>query len=234
MSGNVNNIAGRSGAPTPRTAVKRLPGLAVYDRNVIYAILDEALCCHVGFVDGEQPFVIPTNHARINDMLYFHGSPGSRMLRCLASGASVCVTVTLLDGLVLARSLLHHSMNYRSVTILGRGSEVKDREQKWRALEALTEHVTPGRWNVARQPSEQELAVTMIVSFPINEASAKIRTGPPLDEEADYALPVWAGVIPLSLDAGEPVPDPRVAEGIELPAYLREYGHSRGDGRTRP
>src|SRR5947208_3945139 len=194
---------------SPATTVRRLAARGNYDRATIHAILDEALICHVGFVAGERPVVIPTIHVRIGDTLYFHGSAASRMLRSLKDGIDACVTVTLLDGLVLARSAFHHSMNYRSVVVLGRGHEVTDREEKVRALEAIVEHVVPGRAAIVRAPSESELKQTLVIAMPLEEASAKIRTGPPIDDEADYALDVWAGVIPMSLVKGKPISDAR-------------------------
>src|SRR5436190_366409 len=197
---------------TPRTTVRRLAARAVYDREAIYAILDEAYICHLGFVVDGQPFVIPTIHARLGDTLYFHGSAASRMLRSLRDGMDACVTVTLLDGLVLARSAFHHSMNYRSVVVLGRGHEVTDREEKMRALEAIVEHVVPGRAAIVRAPSESELKQTLVIALSLSEASAKVRTGPPIDDEADYALDVWAGVIPIRLEKGTPVRDDRTTE----------------------
>jgi len=206
---------------SPRTTVRRLPKRGAYDRETIEAILDEALICHVGFVVDGQPMVIPTIHARIDDSLYFHGSVASRMLRSLEQGVPACVTVTLLDGLVLARSAFHHSMNYRSVVVLGTATLVVDREEKLRVLEALVEHVMKGRSADARPPSDAELNATMVLRLPISEASAKIRTGPPIDDEEDYALPVWAGVLPLQLTPLEPVADPRLKADIELPQYLR-------------
>jgi len=192
---------------TPRTTVRRLAARGVYDREAIYAILDEALICHVGFVVDGQPVVIPTIHVRVGDTLYFHGSAASRMLRTLRGGVDACVTVTLLDGLVLARSAFHHSMNYRSVVVLGKGREVADREEKLRALDALVEHVTPGRAAVVRPPNEVEIKQTLVIALPLAEASAKVRSGPPVDDEADYALDVWAGVVPVALVKGEPVKD---------------------------
>jgi nitroimidazol reductase NimA-like FMN-containing flavoprotein (pyridoxamine 5'-phosphate oxidase superfamily) len=192
---------------TPRTTVRRLADRGVYDREAIYAILDEALICHVGFVVEGQPVVIPTIHVRVGDTLYFHGSAASRMLRSLRAGIEACVTVTLLDGLVLARSAFHHSMNYRSVVVLGKGREVADRDEKLRALDALVEHVVPGRAAVVRAPNEMEIRQTLVIALPLAEASAKVRTGPPLDDEADYALDVWAGVVPITLMKGEPIPD---------------------------
>jgi hypothetical protein len=196
--------------PTPRSQVRRVRKRGTYDRETVYQILDEAKVCHVGFAIDGQPFVIPTAYGRVEDRLYIHGSPASRMLRTLKEGVDVCVTVTLLDGLVLARSAFHHSMNYRSVVILGRASVIDDRAAKLEALRAFTEHIVPGRWDTLRQPSPQELAATMVLSLPLVEVSAKVRTGPPVDDEADYDLPVWAGVIPLQVVEGEPIPDPHL------------------------
>jgi nitroimidazol reductase NimA-like FMN-containing flavoprotein (pyridoxamine 5'-phosphate oxidase superfamily) len=190
--------------PTARTKVKRHAERGEYDRATIDAILEEALICHVGFVADGQPYVIPTIHARDGDVLYLHGSPGSRMLRAIKDGVDMCVTATLLDGLVLARAVYNHSMNYRSVVVLGRAREVVDRDEKLRAMEHVVEHVVPGRWNEARQPNEKELNATMILALPLDEASAKIRTGPPTDFDEDLDLPVWAGVIPLDLRRGHP------------------------------
>jgi len=192
---------------TPRTTVRRLSDRGVYDRQAIHAILDEALICHVGFVVDGQPVVIPTIHVRVGDTLYFHGSAASRMLRSLRNGVEACVTVTLLDGLVLARSAFHHSMNYRSVVVFGKGREVTDREEKLQALDALVDHVVPGRAAVVRAPNELEIKQTLVIALPLAEASAKVRTGPPVDDEADYALDVWAGVVPIRLVKDEPVPD---------------------------
>jgi nitroimidazol reductase NimA-like FMN-containing flavoprotein (pyridoxamine 5'-phosphate oxidase superfamily) len=196
--------------------VRRLPSRGVYDRETIYAILDEALICHVGFaIPGEnnvQPFVIPTIHWRDGDTLYFHGSAASRMLRTLRGGVDACVTVTLLDGLVMARSAFHHSMNYRSVVVFGNAREVAEREEKLRALERLVEHIAPGRSAEVRGPSESELRQTLVLALPLHEASAKVRTGPPIDDVDDYKLPVWAGVVPLTLVKGEPIED-EVAAG---------------------
>ena len=203
---------------TARTTVRRLPARGSYDSATIHAILDEALICHVAFVVDGQPFVIPTIHARVGETLYFHGSTASRMMRAMSSGAQVCVTVTLLDGLVLARSAFHHSMNYRSVVVLGVPREVTDAEEKLRALDAIVEHVVPGRSGDARKPNPSELRATMVGALEISEASAKIRTGGPVDDEDDYALPVWAGVVPLKLTAGEPERDARC--DAELPSYL--------------
>ncbi|TML18311.1 MAG: pyridoxamine 5'-phosphate oxidase family protein [Actinobacteria bacterium] len=210
-----------SGVPSARTTVKRHPERGAYDRDVIDAILDEALVCHAGFAVDGQPFVIPTIHARDGDVLYLHGSPGSRMLRNLREGIDACVTVTLLDGLVLARSVYNHSMNYRSVVVVGRAREVTAPDEKLRAMRCVVEHVVPGRWNEARQPSEKEIKATTILAVSLAEASAKIRSGPPTDDESDLDLPVWAGVIPLVLQAGDPAPDGGV--GPPLPGYVADY-----------
>jgi nitroimidazol reductase NimA-like FMN-containing flavoprotein (pyridoxamine 5'-phosphate oxidase superfamily) len=187
--------------------VRRHPERGEYDRVTIDSILDEALICHVGFVVDGQPFVIPTIHARDGDILYLHGSPASRMLRTLKGGVDVCVTATLLDGLVLARSVYNHSMNYRSAVVLGRAHEVTDTVAKLHAMECVVEHVVPGRWAEARQPNDGEIKGTTILSVALDEASAKIRTGPPKDFDEDMSLPVWAGVIPLDLRRGRPYPD---------------------------
>ena len=210
-------------APSERTTVRRLPLRGAYDPSFVAAVLDEALLCHVGFVVDGQPYVIPTIHARVEDRLYIHGSAASRMLRRLAEGVDVCVTVTLLDGLVLARSAFHHSMNYRSVVVLGRAAEVVDPAEKLAALTGIVEHVVPGRNGDVRAPNENELRATSLLRLSLGEASAKVRTGPPLDDEEDYALPCWAGVIPLGLTAGAPVPDPRLALGIPVPASVGGY-----------
>ena len=211
---------------TERTTVKRLPKRGEYDRETINAILDEGLICHVGFVADSQPYVIPTGYARVGDDLLIHGSAASRMLRAIADGVDVCVTVTLLDGLVLARSAFHHSMNYRSVVILGRAEIVDDPEKKYAALVALSEHIVPSRWNDVREPTPLELKATTVLRLPITEASAKIRTGSPVDDDEDYALNVWAGVLPLHLAAGEPVADPQLRQGLEAPEYIKQYRRS--------
>jgi hypothetical protein len=200
----------------PTTRVRRHPERGVYERDPIAAILDEALFCHVGFVHDGHPYVIPTIHARSGDVLYLHGSPASRMLRTVAGGVDVCVTVTLLDGLVLARSVYNHSMNYRSTVVLGRAREVVDAEEKLAALEAIVEHMAPGRWSDARQPNQGELDGTTVLALGLDEASAKVRTGPPSDFDRDMDLPVWAGVIPLGLVAGAAESD----NGVPLPPYL--------------
>ena len=208
---------------TQRTTLKRLPKRGSHERETINAILDEGFICHVGFAIDGQPYVIPTGYARAGDKLFIHGSQASRMLRNLKTGIDACVTVTLIDGLVLARSAFHHSMNYRSVVVFGRAAFIDDREEKIAALFALSEHIVPRRWRDVRQPSEAELQQTTVLSMDINEASAKIRTGPPLDDEEDYAMEVWAGVLPLRLTAGEPVNDPRLPATIEVPDYVIAY-----------
>jgi uncharacterized protein len=212
---------------TKRTTLKRLPKRGAYDRNSIYDILDEGFICHVGFAVDGKPVVIPTGYARVDDQLYIHGSQASRMLRTLSQGIDVCVTVTLVDGLVLARSAFHHSINYRSVVIFGRASLVADPETKLAALFAFSEHVIPGRWDEVRAPTPEELKATSVLSLELTEASAKVRTGPPLDDEEDYSLPVWAGVIPLQVTSGAPISDPRLHDGTEPPAYTINYRRGR-------
>ncbi len=219
MSNNSENVL----RVTQRTKIRRVPQRGQYEIQVIYDILDEGLVCHVGFAVDDQPFVIPTAYGRIGDKLYIHGSPASRMLRSLQNAIEVCVTVTLLDGLVLARSAFHHSMNYRSVVIFGTAAIVENSEEKLAALHAFTEHVMSGRWAEVRPPSRQELQGTLVLSLPLDEASAKVRTGPPLDDEADYNLPVWAGVLPLQLTTTAPIPDSRLQSGITLPDYVQNY-----------
>jgi nitroimidazol reductase NimA-like FMN-containing flavoprotein (pyridoxamine 5'-phosphate oxidase superfamily) len=189
----------------------------------VYRILDEGFICHVGFAAEGQPFVIPTGYARAGDQLYIHGSQASRMLRSLKSGINACVTVTLLDGLVLARSAFHHSMNYRSVVVFGKATPVDDTAEKLAALRAFSEQVIPGRWDDVRLPTEAELKATTVLSLPLQEVSAKVRTGPPLDDEEDYELAVWAGVVPLRLTALEPIPDPRLKVDAVLPGYAAAY-----------
>jgi nitroimidazol reductase NimA-like FMN-containing flavoprotein (pyridoxamine 5'-phosphate oxidase superfamily) len=212
---------------TERTTLKRLPKRGVYDHELVYGILDEGFICHVGFsVDG-RPFVIPTGYARVEDQLFIHGSQVSRMLRTLSTGIDVCVTVTLVDGLVLARSAFHHSINYRSVVMFGRAAMIEDREAKLAALFAFSEQVIPGRWDDVRQPTEQELKATTVLSLPLVEVSAKVRTGPPIDDDEDYALNVWAGVLPLKITAGMPINDPRLPEGIETPSYTLNYSREK-------
>jgi nitroimidazol reductase NimA-like FMN-containing flavoprotein (pyridoxamine 5'-phosphate oxidase superfamily) len=212
---------------TQRTTLKRLPKRGVYDRELVYGILDEGFICHVSFAVDGQPFVIPTGYARVQDQLYIHGSQVSRMLRKLSSGIDVCVAVTLLDGLVLARSAFHHSINYRSVVMFGNATMVDDREAKLAALFAFSEHVIPGRWHDVRDPTETELKATTVLSLPLVEVSAKVRTGPPIDDEEDYALNVWAGVLPLNLVAGYPINDPRLPDDIQPPTYLLNYSRDK-------
>jgi nitroimidazol reductase NimA-like FMN-containing flavoprotein (pyridoxamine 5'-phosphate oxidase superfamily) len=206
--------------PSVHTRVRRKPERGDYDPATIAAILDEALICHVGFVHDGRPFVIPTIHARAGEVLYLHGSPASRMLRIASDGVDVCVTVTLLDGIVLARSVYHHSMNYRSAVILGRARVLTDREEKLAALETIVEHLVPGRWGDARRPTEKELAGTTVLAVPLDEASAKIRTGPPSDFEGDVDLPVWAGVIPMRLERAPAEPDALVPPELARPGYI--------------
>jgi uncharacterized protein len=216
-----------SSAPTPRTRVVREPQRAVYDRNLVNRILDEAFICHVGFAVDDQPFVIPTSYGRHEDVLYIHGSAASRMLRNVSGGTPMCVTVTLIDGLVLARSIFNHSMNYRSVVVLGTGTPIEDREEKLTALRLLSEHIVPGRWSEARQPNEKELRATTILRVPIQEFSAKVREGPVVDDEEDYAFPVWAGVLPIKLITGDPINDSRLDEKISIPEYVKNYSRHK-------
>ena len=213
---------------TPRTTLRRLPQRGNYDREAINQILDEGFICHVGFAVDCRPFVIPTGYARVGDSLIIHGSQASRMLRTLGQGIDVCVTVTLLDGLVLARSAFHHSMNYRSVVVFGSARVVDDSDAKLEALRALSEHIIPGRWDDVRGPNEREMQQTTVLALPLTEASAKIRTGPPVDDEQDYELDVWAGVIPLRLLAESPIDDPRLRESCRRPGYAGDYSRSKG------
>jgi len=210
------------GAPSPRTRVRRLPARGAYDRETVHAILDEGLVAHVGFVADGQPYVIPTLYGRSGRLLYLHGSAASRMLVGLEGGLPVCLTVTLLDGLVLARSAFHHSANYRSVVVLGRASPVADPAAKTVALRVISEHVAPGRWEAVRPPDPRELAATSVLALPLDEASAKVRAGPPVDEAEDLALPVWAGVLPLSLTPGQPLAD-GAGVAAELPEHVRRW-----------
>jgi hypothetical protein len=209
--------------PTERTQVHRLPKRGVYDREVVYRILDEGLVCHVGFVADGKPVVIPTGYGRAGDTLYVHGSPASRMFKALGEGVDVCITVTLVDGLVLARSAFHHSMNYRSVVVFGKATVLEDPAAKREALRVFTEHVARGRWQEVRQPSEKELKATTVLSLPLDEVSAKVRTGPPLDDEEDYSWPVWAGVLPLELAPFAPLPDDRLPKEVAVPEYVQKY-----------
>jgi nitroimidazol reductase NimA-like FMN-containing flavoprotein (pyridoxamine 5'-phosphate oxidase superfamily) len=208
---------------TERTTVRRLPERGVYDRPTIYRILDAGLLCHVGLVSEGRPVVVPMVYGRVGDCVCLHGSKASRLLRTLAAGAEACVTVTLIDGLVLARSIFHHSMNYRSVVVFGTGECIEDPAEKMKLLRSMSEHLIAGRWKDVRLPNESEFKQTLVIAIPIREASAKIRDGPPRDEEEDYALPIWAGVLPLQCVPGEPVADIRMAPGIELPECIRDY-----------
>ena len=213
--------------PTPRTRVVREPDRGVYDRETVYRILDEGFICHVGFVVEGQPFVIPTAFGRSGDNLYIHGSAASRMLRSLDKGIPVCITVTLLDGLVLARSIFNHSMNYRSVVILGTATVVQDPAKKLAALRAVSEHILPGRWDESRQPNEKELKATFALKVPIDEFSAKVRQGPPIDDEEDLSFRTWAGVVPLEMVAKAPIPDDRCSGEIPVPEYAAHYSRQR-------
>lgn len=208
---------------TGKTKLKRLPKRGAFDRETIYSILDEGFICHVGFTVDGQTFVIPTGYARIGDNLLIHGSAASRMMRNLANGIDVCVTVTLIDGLVLARSAFHHSVNYRSVVIFGKAKLVEDEDEKFKALHAFTEHIVPNRWNEIREPNAKELKATTVLRLPIEEASAKTRTGNPVDDAEDYNLKVWAGVIPLKIRADQPEEDSQLKEGISAPDYVLNY-----------
>jgi uncharacterized protein len=210
-------------APSDRTRVRRVPQRGAYERETIDAILDETLISHVGFVHDGQPVVIPTLHARLDDRLYLHGSAASRMLRTLAKGVPVCATATLVDGLVLARSAFHHSVNYRSVVVFGTATLMDPGEETVKVLELFTEKLVPGRWADVRPPTRQELKGTKVLSLPLDEASAKVRTGPPIDEDEDYDLPVWAGVLPLATEVAEPQPDPRLDPAIEMPGYVAAW-----------
>lgn len=214
---------------TARTRVVREADRAVYDRETIYRILDEGFLCHVGFsVDG-QPFVIPTSYGRKDASLYIHGSAASRMLRQMKDAVPVCITVTLLDGLVLARSVFNHSMNYRSVVILGKATLVDDPAEKLAALRVLSEHILPGRWDDSRQPNDRELKATSVLRVPIAEFSAKVRVGPPIDDEEDISFPTWAGVVPLEMKAGEAIADPKLEPAREAPVYVKNYSrHAHG------
>ena len=214
-------------APSARTRLVREADRAVYDRAAAYRILDEGFICHVGFVVDGQPFVIPTGYGRVGDNLYIHGSAASRMLRRVDEGVAVCVTVTLLEGLVLARSIFNHSMNYRSVVILGTARAVNDPTEKLEALRLLSEHILPGRWVESRQPNEKELKATLVMRLPIEEFSAKVRQGPPVDDEEDYSFSTWAGVIPLEMVAGKPVSDSRLRAGQTVPEYATNYSRKK-------
>ena len=213
--------------PSKKIKVNRIPERGLYDSETINKIIDEALYCNISFIQDGHPFIIPTNHARMNDHLVFHGAKASRLLKQISGGEEIAVSVTILDGLVLARSVFHHSMNYRSVVIFGKGKLIKNKIEKLNALEAITNHIIPGRWNDARKPNEKELNATSVVSLKIDEASAKIRSGPPKDEEEDYDLPVWAGVIPFSKKFEQPKEDPKLKPGILLPDYIAKLIKSK-------
>jgi len=213
--------------PTARTRVVREPHRGIYDRETVYQILDEGLVCHVGFVSDGQPFVIPMNYGRSGDHLYLHGSVASRMLRRLDEGVPVCLTVTLLDGLVFARAIFNHSMNYRSVVVLGTATRVEDVKEKLEGLRAISEHIAPGRWKDARPTNETELKATLVLRLPIQEFSGKARKGPPMDDEKDLAFPAWAGVLPLALQASEPIHDPHLNPPRAVPEYVKNYSRSR-------
>jgi uncharacterized protein len=220
-------------SPTERTRVVREPHRGSFDRETIYKILDEGLVCHVGFTVETQPYVIPTMFARVGDAIYFHGSAASRMLRGVSGGLAVCVTVTLIDGLVLARSVFNHSMNYRSVVALGKATLISDAEEKIAALRAFTEKILPGRWDEARQPSEKELKATSILRLPLSEVSAKMRIGDVQDDEEDYTLQVWAGVLPIRLAASEPIRDRRCDAGLAVPAAVTNLDKRLSSGGAK-
>jgi nitroimidazol reductase NimA-like FMN-containing flavoprotein (pyridoxamine 5'-phosphate oxidase superfamily) len=209
--------------PTSRTTLRRLPQRGEFDREAVYRIIDEGFVCHIAFVVDGQPYAVPTSYGRAGETLYIHGSAVSRMLRSLSGGISVCVTVTLIDGLVLARSAFHHSINYRSVMIFGTAIKVEDAEEKAAALRAFTEHVIPGRWSEVRQPNEQELKATTVLALPLVEVSAKVRTGPPKDDEEDLGFPVWAGVLPLRMTAQTPIDDSSLSSEFKPPSYVMNY-----------
>ena len=208
--------------------MKRLPKRGAYDRETVFRILDEAFVCHVGFVADGQPYVIPTNYGRVGEILYLHGSAASRMLRTLSEGIPVCVTATLIDGLVLARSAFHHSVNYRSVVVLGTARLVEDPAEKMEALRLFTEHIMKGRWDEIRQPTQQELKATTVLAVPLQEVSAKVRTGGPVDDDEDYELPIWAGVLPLPVLPGAPIADSRLKAGIPAPENVTKYSRREG------
>jgi nitroimidazol reductase NimA-like FMN-containing flavoprotein (pyridoxamine 5'-phosphate oxidase superfamily) len=218
--------------PTSRTKVRRLSKRAVYDKARVHEILDEGFLCHVGFTQDDQAYVIPTLYARADEVLYMHGSGASRMLKALAEGVDVCATVTLVDGYVLARSAFHHSINYRSVAILGRAHLVSDLEEKLQALRLITDHIVPHRWDEVRAPNELELRQTVVLALPLEEVSAKVRVGPPADDEEDYALPVWAGIVPIRTQLGPPIPDSRVMPGV--PEVQLSRFASRGKKSEEP
>jgi nitroimidazol reductase NimA-like FMN-containing flavoprotein (pyridoxamine 5'-phosphate oxidase superfamily) len=208
---------------TERTRLRRLPKRGAFDRETVYSILDEAFICHIGFTVDEQPYVIPTAFGRVDDVLYIHGSSASRMLRTLSKEINMCFTATLIDALVLARSAFHHSINYRSVVVLGNSTLVTEDDEKNKALEAITNHIVPGRWYDVRWPNELELKATSVLKLPIEEASAKLRTGPPIDDEEDYAMNIWAGILPVELETGAPIDDDRLDNGAVPPNNITNY-----------
>jgi hypothetical protein len=222
-----NDAAVPDFTPTEKTRVKRLHERGHYDRETVYAILDAGFICHVGYVIDDQPYVTPTSYWREGDRVYWHGSSASRMLRTISKGIKVCLTVTHVDGLVLARSGFHSSINYRAVMAFGEAEVVSDPQHKEAALKAFVEHVTPGRWAMLRPPTSQELKGTTVLSMKLDEVSAKVRTGPPKDDEEDYALPVWAGVLPLKMSSGPPEPDPRLSAELPIPAHARRFALAR-------
>jgi uncharacterized protein len=215
-----------AGPASDRVRLRRKRDRGSHERSVIDAILDEGLIAHLGIVEQGQPLVIPTLHARDGDVVYCHGSSASRTLRTIAAGAPACLTVSLLDGLVLARSAMHHSANYRSAMLLGTARTIEDPAEKMHGFRTIVEHVVPGRWDDVRPPSESEMKATALLALPIDEASAKIRTGQPIDDEEDYASDSWAGVIPLALGVGQPLTDPRLRAGIATPVYARAYART--------
>lgn len=213
---------------TEKNRIKRLPKRGHYDRETIYQILDEALICHVGFVEKKQPYVIPINFARVDDEIVFHGAKASRLLDHIEAGNPVCIEATIVDGLVLARAVFHHSVNYRSVVVFGKGRCVEGEQEKLAALEAVVEHLIPGRWREARPPNRKELNATRVVAVKIDEASAKIRVGPPVDDAEDYAMPIWAGLLPLQESPLSPIRDERLSQDISIPGYIANYSRSAG------
>ena len=223
MSQSTEALSTEALLASDRSKVRRQPGRGCYDREIVNQILDEALVVHVGFVAGDRPFTIPMGYGRDGDRLYIHGATASRMLQTLEKGVDVCVTATLLDGIVIARSLFHHSMNYRSVVLFGRATLVEGEDEKTHALKVLSEHIVPGRWEQARKPTTQEVKGTTVLAFPIVEGSAKIRSGEPKDDADDYALPVWDGQLPLKLTAGTPIPDSKLSADIAIPENLICY-----------
>ena len=216
MSGDAYNA-------TERTRVRRLAKRAAYDRATVHAILDEGFICHLACVVDGSPVVLPTAYGRAAERLFFHGAAANRMMKTAAQGVEIAVAVTLIDALVLARSAFHHSINYRSVVVFGKARAVTDPAEKNEALRIISENIIRGRWDEVRPPTEKELAATSVIALDLNEVSAKVRTGPPIDDEEDYELPVWAGILPLGLEAGQPVPDERLPDGMELSSSVRQY-----------